>query len=907
MINTKIIISILLVVLITAPVTTATLTHGQQDKTTLKTENALTIGKGSRYNIQGLIYVHIEGAPYERGFQHGYLLSGEIIDMITRWSNIIHNMPVIGSFTGTPGSAKYYKTSEKWWEFCKTRAMKIYWNDYPPEYQQEIKGIADGVNAKDETIFERKVTYEDILTLNEMYEFMSRLLAPHKSIHPFRSLFYSIKSFVPNLPDKEETTFISTMVVQPPAHHCSGFVATGNATTHGQMVISDSVWFGNWWFSYYIAQRWNVILDVVPDNGNRFIIGTSPGYIWSDEDFYQNEKGIAFIETTCPQGVWRDKGLPLAVRARNAAQYGDSVDDVIYYLTHNSDGIMNAVWLIGDAKTGEIARLEAGLYVYSVQRTFNGFYWSANNPMDIRVRSEELRLESIYKGRVYQLLHLLLKTEGYQYYTREYRPSNRDIKFEELGKEYYGRIDTEVVKKIMSTPPIVDMSSDCKITDSYLIKRNGLWVFWGNPGGKIWDAEERGLKNVYPDIADRVEPAGWVRLFGLPVNRDYKIPKPKENYRDPLLNVQVEWSIPVGNETNDVSPNLIVYKNNLYTALSGTIQVLDASTGAFQWQKTFGEQVTKPVIDNDVIAVGSDTGVHVFTSDGETMWDNILDERVVSVSMGGKLLAAGTYTGNLYLFEKLSGNEIWHKQVSNGYPAYVLVDDGNIIVCSGEKCMLFKGEEGTLSWSMSFDAPLTTQPLLNSDTLYVGGWDTCLHAISVKNGDEQWSFETGWGIDSTPVEKDGVIYLSSLDNNLYAVDAESGNELWHFSTKAAVHDSPLVYGDYVFIGSDDGRFYALDKTNGTCQWSFAPKYTINNDVYNYVTTPLTSSAAAYDGIVYVGAAGHIYTLDAHTIEKPPSESKAAGQPLSVELWLFIVFPIIIILLILALYLYKTRK
>ncbi|HEC81475.1 MAG TPA: hypothetical protein ENI42_03500, partial [Thermoplasmatales archaeon] len=679
-------------------------------------------------------------------------------------------------------------------------------------------------------------------------------------------------------------------------------------TTHGQMVISDSVWFGNWWFSYYIAQRWNVILDVVPDNGNRFIISTSPGYIWSDEDFYQNEKGIAFIETTCPQGLWREKGLPLAVRARNAAQYGDSIDNVIYHLTHNSDGIMNAVWLIGDAKTGEIARLETGLYVYSVQRTFNGFYWSANNPMDIRVRSEELRLGSIYKGRVYQLLHLLLKTEGYQYYTREYHPCSRDLKFEELGKKYYGRIDTEVVKKIMSTHPIVDMSSDCKITDTYLLKKNGLWVFWGNPSGKTWDAKERGLKNVFPDIADKVEPTGWVRIFGLPVNRDYKMPKTEEKYREPLLNTEVGWSMSIGNETNDLSPDLMTNKNNLYVTFSGTLQVLDTSTGAFQWQKTFGEKVTKPVINEDVIAIGSDTGVHVFTSNGETMWDNIQDQKVVSVSMDKKLLAAGTYTGNLYLFEKLSGNEVWHKQVSTGYPVYVLINDEKVIACSGENCMLFKTEDGTISWSISFDAPVTTQPLLYKDTLYVGGWDTQLHAVDVETGDEKWSFETGWGIDATPVEKNGVIYLSSMDNNLYAIDAETGEEIWHFSTKAAIHIPPVVYGKYVFIGSDDGKLYALDKTTGFCEWFFTPKYTINNDVYNYVTTPIKSSIAAQDGIVFVGAGGRIYTLDAHTTEKTTiKENKGAEQQLPLEVWVFIILPIILILLTLTLYLYMTRK
>ena len=43
-------------------------------------------GKGYRYNIQGWVYIHIEGEPYERGYQYGYLASAEIVDMINRWS-----------------------------------------------------------------------------------------------------------------------------------------------------------------------------------------------------------------------------------------------------------------------------------------------------------------------------------------------------------------------------------------------------------------------------------------------------------------------------------------------------------------------------------------------------------------------------------------------------------------------------------------------------------------------------------------------------------------------------------------------------------------------------------------------------------------------------------------------------
>ena len=122
-------------------------------------DNPVTISseqykKAYRYNTHGWIYLHIEGDPYERGFQHGYLLADEIIDMIQRW---------------------YHIFPQKWsWRFQKLDVVRLFWNKYPEEYKQEIRGIADGVADKCGVIDGKPVDYKDILTLNEMYEYQTK-------------------------------------------------------------------------------------------------------------------------------------------------------------------------------------------------------------------------------------------------------------------------------------------------------------------------------------------------------------------------------------------------------------------------------------------------------------------------------------------------------------------------------------------------------------------------------------------------------------------------------------------------------------------------------------------------------------------------------------------------------------
>jgi len=72
----------------------------------------------------------------------------------------------------------------------------------------------------------------------------------------------------------------------------------------------------------------------------------------------------------------------------------------------------------------------------------------------------------------------------YGFYTRKYTPAARDLKFEELGEKYYGEIDIEIMKKIMTTRPICNnASTDAKVSDTNLIESGSIWGFFGNALG----------------------------------------------------------------------------------------------------------------------------------------------------------------------------------------------------------------------------------------------------------------------------------------------------------------------------------------------------------------------------------------------------------------------------------------
>ena len=85
---------------------------------------------GYRYPQAGWIVLHIEGEPYERGYQHGRLMAPEIVRFI-------------------PELARYRSTRAPTdaWRDLRLLADALFLRRFDPEYLEEMKGIADGAAA----------------------------------------------------------------------------------------------------------------------------------------------------------------------------------------------------------------------------------------------------------------------------------------------------------------------------------------------------------------------------------------------------------------------------------------------------------------------------------------------------------------------------------------------------------------------------------------------------------------------------------------------------------------------------------------------------------------------------------------------------------------------------------------
>ncbi len=247
--------------------------------------------------------------------------------------------------------------------------------------------------------------------------------------------------------------------------HCSAFAATGPATRDGRMVIGHITWW-----PLTLAEQTNVMIDIQPATGHRVLMQSYPGGIESGTDWYQNDAGIVLSETTINQSPFNVNGTPVAYRARHAIQYGDSIDKVVEILSTKNNGLYTNEWLLGDAKTNEIALFELGTYKSRLYRSSKndwfggteGFYWGDNNAKDLSVRLEETPDPNAPPNYI------------------PYVPTNRDLKWQDLYHEYKGKIDEQFAFLAFHTAPLVSATTmDAKVTTADMASRMMVWAEFG--------------------------------------------------------------------------------------------------------------------------------------------------------------------------------------------------------------------------------------------------------------------------------------------------------------------------------------------------------------------------------------------------------------------------------------------
>jgi hypothetical protein len=360
-----------------APLLLALLIPAQGWAGPLTLEQRALCAKGSRQDRDGWIQLHLEGDARARGFQHGYLLAPEIQEGLKA------SRLVWAHRTGTA------------WSDLLAKAATFFVPAVDSENLQELEAMAEGLAAAGVA-----TTRDELAVYNGFSELIDYWWP--QELNRLRNL--------------------------PLPHHvkeaCSAFIAVGSYTAGGGIVMGHNNMSG------YENPQANLVVDLVPDRGHRILMQGVPGWIHSGTDFFITDCGLMGCETTIGDFQPYDpEGKPEFARMRRATQDSDNLEAWCETMKRGNNGGYANAWLLGDIRTGVIARLELGLRYVGFQRLTDGYFTGSNLAEDLRI----LRLETTSKDTDLNQSKVA-----------------RRVRWRELMEANRGRIDLELAKAFES-------------------------------------------------------------------------------------------------------------------------------------------------------------------------------------------------------------------------------------------------------------------------------------------------------------------------------------------------------------------------------------------------------------------------------------------------------------------------
>jgi len=286
--------------------------------------------------------LHVEGTPYQMGYQHGYLLAQGVSYMASKsvFKQIILGFvgldqnearallsqyltkgvikTLLGSLISSSTIDSLFATLNDILDIV-IEIVKIIINlnkgYVPSEFLQEIQGIVDGVIKRGYSI-----SFTDVLMLNMGFDALLGFVYP---------------VVTPILPLLELFGF----------HMCDAFVAYGSATSDGRTIMGRNFMFNPLGFKDY-----GLLIEQKPNSGNKFVSVAAPAFVGVVAAM--NTKGIGVGMDMCPaiDCTPGSFGMGTLLTARKVAQYANELSEAVSIISSSKRGV-SWIYVLGDGRT----------------------------------------------------------------------------------------------------------------------------------------------------------------------------------------------------------------------------------------------------------------------------------------------------------------------------------------------------------------------------------------------------------------------------------------------------------------------------------------------------------------------------------------------------------------------------
>ncbi len=282
----------------------------------------------------------------------------------------------------------------------------------------------------------------------------------------------------------------------------------------------------------------------------------------------------------------------------------------------------------------------------------------------------------------------------------------------------------------------------------------------------------------------------------------------------PTLNVQKVWSERIGKGAGKSGARIVpAYADGkIYVAgVDGSVVALDAATGHSVWQKQLGQRhgfvvhhgnnslrwSSGPGVSGDLLVIGSLEGSveALDAGTGAERWNAQVSSEVdASPVIADGFVVVRTNDGRLYGLDASDGSRKW---VYDRATVPVLSLRGNSAPHIADS-VVYAGEDNgkVVALHLAEGTPLWEQ--------------------SLSPGEGRTEIERLEDVDGTVAVSDGVVYASAYRGHIAALIAQTGRPLW--THEISSYTGVAVAPTQIYVADDDSAVWALDLRTGGSNW-----------------------------------------------------------------------------------------
>ncbi|MHB9055028.1 MAG: outer membrane protein assembly factor BamB family protein [Paludibacteraceae bacterium] len=186
----------------------------------------------------------------------------------------------------------------------------------------------------------------------------------------------------------------------------------------------------------------------------------------------------------------------------------------------------------------------------------------------------------------------------------------------------------------------------------------------------------------------------------------------------------------------------------------------------------------------------------------------------------------GDDMGNLICYSLKNGKKIWGFKSGNRIVGTPAIAEGILVFGSADRNIYgLDSKNGKLRWKITAKEPVLGAVSINNGIAYIGASDHSFRAIEIKTGKEIWQFtRLNDYVETKPLIVSNKVIFGAWDTYLYALNKESGQLLWKWTNGIkSTHYSPaavwpVAANGKVFIVDPERAMTAINIETGKTIW-----------------------------------------------------------------------------------------